>query len=371
VALSRLFANEALIGIDIGSSSIKIVHAEPTKQGTRISNVVICPTPPGSVKEGVVMNVPEVASAIQFAIRSAGLKVSNAVAAIAGPGVTVRHVELPVMSEAVLRKSVYFEANKYISSSVEDSVIEFEILGKGQEQGQMNVLLVAAPKVMIDSKVNTIEQAGLVPLAIDVEVFAALRALIEHGSDTSLRESTFALLDIGASHTEINLVCGGTLALTRTIPIAGASLSNAIRNAATCSENEAEQRKFSTDLTELVDAPARSTQDPVLQGVQTLIDELLREIRRSVNYHQSQLPDGSADTIVDKVVLTGGTSRLKGLVPYTKSRLRMEVCGVEAGLGSLVSRERLPGEEDVPLMTVALGLALRDADAVRPLAIAA
>ena len=365
--LSSLLAHESAIGVDIGSSSIKIVQTEPTKQGIRISHVAMCPTPVDSVKEGVVVSVPEVAAAIQFAMRSAGIRASSAVTAITGPGVVVRNVQIPRMSEQVFRKSMAFEAGKYISASVEDSVIEFEILGDAGD-GQMDVLLVAAPRPIVDSKVATIELAGLDPLAVDVEAFATYRTLIEHGNDPSVYETTIALLDVGASHTEINLVCKGKLELTRTIPIAGNSLTNAIKNAENCTEEEAEQKKHEYDLTELVGMPAGSASTPGLKVLQSLVDEMLREVRRSVNYYQSQLPDGAAETSVSKLIFTGGTSRLKGLLPYASNRLNVEVIAGSPILSGLMNMSRAQAElsdEDIPLFAVAFGLSIKETGSAR------
>jgi type IV pilus assembly protein PilM len=373
VVFSRLFANESVLGVDIGSSSIKILQAEQTKQGVRITRIAACPTPESSLKDGVIVKVSEVAAAIQFAIRSAGIRASSAVAAIAGPGVIVRQIQVPKMTEQLLRKSIAFEASKYVSTSTEDNVVEFEILPTSRDDGQMDVMIVASPRAMIDSRVKTLEEAGLEPIAIDVEAFAVLRALIQHNRDQSLSDGTVAILDIGASHAEINLVCKGVLALTRTIPIAGDSLTNAVRNAMNCDESEAEQAKFALDFTEVLDIPPGATTDPCLKVAQSLVDELLREIRRSVNYYQSQLPDGSAETVIDKLILTGGSSRLKGLLPYTKSRLGMEVCSGNPALDGLVN---LPGsgadlsEEDTPLLTVAYGLAVKEISSAVSLGIA-
>lgn len=363
MVFSRLLAHESTVGVDIGSSSIKIVSAEPTKYGAKVSHVAMCPTPQDSVKEGVVAKIPEVAAAIQFCMRAAGVKASSTVAAIAGPGVIVRHVAMAKMTEQVLRKSIGYEASKLISASIEDSIVEFQILGDAAEEGQMDVLVVAVPKAMIDTRVMVLEQAGLYPLAVDVEAFATYRALIEHNPDESLRTSTVALLDIGASHTEINLVVQGKLELSRTIQVAGRSLTNAIKNAESSSEEEAEQRKFELDLSEFVDSPAGFTPTPGLKVTQSLVDEILREIRRSINYYQSQLPDGTGETTVDRLIFTGGTSRLKGLLPYASSRLNVNVSMGTPVSGELTGVQSL-NEEDLPLFTVAFGLAAKESPAI-------
>lgn len=357
-----LLAKQSLVGIDIGSCNIKIVYAEPTKQGIHVSHVAICPTPPNCVKEGVVTEVKQVASAIQFAMRSAGIRASSAITAIAGPGVIVRNVKVPKMTEAALRRSVHYEASKYISASMEDSVVEFEILGDAEDD-QMNIILVAAPRNMVDSKVAVLEEAGLDPLAIDIEAFAALRALIEHNPDSSVMDKTIALLDMGASHTEINLVSRGTLALTRNIPIAGSSLTNSLKNVNNCPDQEAEQIKHSLDLGVLVESPDAVSDDPSLRAVQPLIDELLREIRRSINYYQSQLPDGAPEMTVDGLILTGGMARMKGLSDYTRVRLNVPVSVGNPALCQLIDSSVCPSgltAEDVPLLTVAFGVAMKE-----------
>ncbi len=374
MVLSQLLAHDSAVGVDIGSSSIKLVHAEPTKNGVRISHIAMCPTPPDSVKEGVVVNIPEVADAIQFALRSAGIKTYSAVTAIAGPGVVVRHVQVPRMTEQVFRKTIGFDAGRYISSAAEDSIVEFEIIGESDDHNQMNVLIVAAPKNIVDSKVAAIEQAGLDPISVDVEAFCTFRTLVDYGSDASLRQGTIALLDIGASHTEINLVCNGKLELTRTIPIAGRSLSNAIKNAESCTDEEAEQIKRSMDMSELIGLPAGSATSQSLKVVQSLVDEVLKEVRRSVNFYQSQLQDGTVDMTVSKLVLTGGTSRLKGLQPYANSRLNVEVTTGNPALCDMIHLSPSHGEvsdEDVSLLAVAFGLAVKELPASARLAYAA
>jgi type IV pilus assembly protein PilM len=270
---------------------------------------------------------------------------------------------MPKVTEQVLRKSLDFEASKYISASVEDSVVEFEILGDSEEPDRMDVLLVAAPKAMIETRMAVLENAGLEPIAIDVEAFAIYRTLVEHNPDPAILEGTIAFMDIGASHAEINLVSKGNLALTRTIPIAGSSITNALKNAENCSEDEAEQKKFEIDLNELVDAPSDAVIGPSLKVVQSLIDELLREIRRSVNFYQSQLPDGSADTAVDKLILTGGVSKLKGLVPYAARRLNIDVSIGNLDMSDTADDSSSDSKlscEDAPLFTVAYGLAVKE-----------
>jgi type IV pilus assembly protein PilM len=161
---------ESMIGVDIGSRLLKICYAEPADHGRwKILRTSFAPTPRDSVRDGVVVDRAAVGNALRELIKSAGLShVTGACAAIAGASVIVRHVKMTKMPEALLRKSVRYEAAKYISTSIESSVIEFEILGQdATEPDKMNVMLVAAPSDMIASRLETLEIAGLEPLAID------------------------------------------------------------------------------------------------------------------------------------------------------------------------------------------------------------
>ena len=176
MVLNALFSKESALGIDIGSSCIKAVEIVPTPKGWELVNAAVTPCPKDAIKDGVVVNVPEVAQAIKSMMRDASIKATGAICGIAGAQVIVRQVQFPKVPEAALRKSIRFEAGKYISTSVEDSIVEFEIVGDAEEAGQMNVWLVAAPREMIDSRVQAMESAGLDPLVIDIEAFSLIRA---------------------------------------------------------------------------------------------------------------------------------------------------------------------------------------------------
>ena len=172
------------------------------------------------------------------------MKATGAICAISGSQVIVRQVQFPKMPEAVLRKSIKYEASKHISASMEDSAVEFEILGDVPDESQMDVMLVAAPREMVDSRVQVIESAGLDPLSVDVEAFALIRSLVEFSASDEYLHKTVALIDMGASHTDVNIVSRGEFVLTRNIPIAGNSFTNAVKSLVGVSFEEAERLKI-------------------------------------------------------------------------------------------------------------------------------
>lgn len=322
--LASLFGKETFVGLDIGSSTIKAVMAESHRDCFRITRAAQQRTPSGAVRDGVILDRDAVAGAIRQMMKAAGMGATGAVMAVGGPKVQVRQIKMPRMTEGVLQKSARYEVSKYISTSVEESALAFEIQGPTvDEDGQMDVMLVAAPREMVDSRTDTAERAGLDAVAIDLEAFALQRALVDTNraafGDGSLR----ALVDIGASHTEVTLMNGTVFALTRSIPIAGDTFTDSLKNYLRVDNAEAEQRKLEIDLNVLIAGGEPDAMDTA-RSVQSVLDELLREVRRSVNYYQSQLGDGQPAAPLTEIILAGGSAQMGGLAPYVTARLTVE-----------------------------------------------
>ena len=340
LGLTQVFGKEKIVGVDIGSRFIKAVSAESGRLpgSWRIVKAAIAPTPHDAVRDGIVMDQAGVAEAVRTLLQSAGIDANAAVAAISGTSVIVRHIKIPKMPEAVLRKSVRFEATKHISSSVEDSMIEFEITGPVPgEDDKMNVMLVAAPNDMVESRLSALVLAGLEPIAIDVEAFALQRALVDFSPTRPGEGTTLALLDIGATTTDVNIIANGLFALTRNIPIAGDSFTQALKAAAPgAGWVELERLKTEVDMASLLSVDAESEAAELARTLQPAIDELLREVRRSTNYYQSQLADTANSILpagttsqnsgpVSKIVITGGSAKMRGLEAYMSARLGVPV----------------------------------------------
>lgn len=361
VVLNSLFSKETTVGIDIGSSCIKAVEIEPTARGWELTNAAVTPTPSEAIKEGVVINIVDVAHEVRSLLKEAGIRATGAICAISGSQVIVRQVQFPKMPEAVLRKSIKYEASKHISSSMEDSVVEFEIMDQPEDSNEMNVMLVAAPREMVDSRVKVIETAGLEPLMVDIEAFALIRALVELAASDEYLHKTVALIDMGASHTDVNIVSRGEFALTRNIPIAGNSFTNAIKSLTGASFEEAETMKLQMANDQPLDAMDDDNRN--WKVVQPLLDELIREVRRSIHFYQSQFPEGDADTMVSKVVLTGGTARMLGMEAYMTSKLGTSTVVADVFKQTAISTQRIPESfirEHGPVLAVGTGLALKD-----------
>lgn len=372
-AFTSLLGKESLIGLDIGSAYLKAVQVDAHKQGFRVSRAAQTLTPEGAVRDGIVINKEAVSDALRQLLRTAGIPATGAVMAVSGPTVVVRHIKLPKMTEAALRKSVRYEAAKYITANVEDSAIEFEILAPAprpqagspaaDSEEQMNVMLVAAPREMVESRTQAVEMAGLEPVAVDLEVFALQRALVDCNihrfSDGGMR----ALVDIGAAHTEVSILNGAAFALTRSIPIAGDSFTGVLKNQLRCDTAEAERIKAGADMSLLLDGAAEPETLEAPRLLQPMLDELFREIRRSIHYYQSQLPESSEKGTLVEILLSGGGAQLRGLSEYMRARL-----GTQVGIGNVFANPlfETPAEaagfleEQHPRLPIGLGLAVKE-----------
>ncbi|MBS1713778.1 MAG: type IV pilus assembly protein PilM [Armatimonadetes bacterium] len=352
-----LFRNKSFIGLDLGSNTIKAVQMERTQAGWKVVRAVRYPTPKGAIQDGVVTDVEAVTAAIGQMLKDNRLAATSAVIGVSGGSVIVRSVRIPNMPEAVLRKSIKFEASRYVPSSIEDSYIEFEIVGPADDD-HMEVLIVAAPKEIVESRIRACEGAGLEVEIVDVEAFAAYRSLIEAAPDAADSDETLAIIDIGSHTANVSVVQKGVFAMTRSIPQAGSTLTDALKSYFKLSDEDAESGKAQLDLTSLLD-PDRPTENPPIRVIQPFLDDQIREIRRSLNYYQSQQTEAGQSNTVSRLILCGGGAALHGMADYVGHKL-----GIETVSQGVLDNPRFAfgGNEDLGSgldWTVAIGLAMR------------
>lgn len=318
----NLFKKPSFAGVDIGHKTTQIVQVDRTGGAFKITRAAAFPTPEDAVKDGVVIEPDIIGIAIKAAVKEHKINASAAVVGVSGGTVIVRTVRVPAMNDVMLRKSIKYEAGRYVPSSIEDSFIEFEILSHAPDE-QMDVLIVAAPREVVQSKVKAVEKAGLEVDIVDVEAFAMYRSLVESDDTSILQTITIALVDIGATTTTVSVVNKGTFAMTRTIPQAGQTWTDALKAYFKLSDEQAEAGKAQLDLKPLIDAAVLENQP--LRVLQPHVDDLIREIRRSLNYFQSQQTEGASQNPVTHLVVSGGGAKLPGLGEYLSHKLGVQV----------------------------------------------
>ena len=194
-----------VIGLDIGCSSIKLVELRVDKKGYKLQNLAVSPLPPEAIVDGALMDSVTIIDAIRNVIADSKTKTRDIVTSVSGHSVIVKKISLPFMTEAELEESIPWEAERYIPFDINDVNIDFQIFGAAPENPEvMDVVLVAAKKDIINDYVSIIMEAGLNPVIIDTDSFA-LENMLAINYDLA-KEETVAIVNVGASVTNINIV---------------------------------------------------------------------------------------------------------------------------------------------------------------------
>jgi len=351
------FGAKSMIGLDIGSSSVKAVEIAMKGRGREfeLTHMGVAKLPGEAIVQGAFLNSGAIANAIREAIDNAKIKSKHAAAAVCGHSVIVKKVSLPVMSRAELDEQIRWEAEQYIPFDVNEVNLDFQILDSGGTEGQMDVLLVAAKKDLIDDYVQVITEAGLIPAVIDVAAFAVENAY-EANYEANPSEAV-ALVNIGAQVVNINIVCNGAPAFTRDITTAGNQYTEEIQKALTVSFEEAERLKLGGRNS---DNSREVVPQEVEQAMRTVSETVISEISRSLDFFAAT----TADSRIEKVFLSGGSSRVTGFEGAFRERTGLTVELLNP-LGQMAPNSKFDRDyldELAPSLGVSVGLAMRRLD---------
>lgn len=338
------------IGLDIGSSYIKAVQINETGSGYEIAFAGMQPLPPESIVDGSITDRGVVAGAIKELLGKAGIKAKEAVIGVSGhSSVIIKKITIPLMAEEELATSIKYEAEQYIPFDINDVNIDFQILGpRPDEESQMDVVLVAVKKNIIDEYVDTVEKAGLDPIILDIDSFA-LSNMYEVNYDSTDKKN-IALVNVGASKTNINVFQSGIPVFTRDSSIGSNNHTDALMRELSVSREDAERLKMGQS----VEGAAPENAQFVMNAAS---DEIYTEIYRSFEYFKSSVSDEELHSII----LSGGAALLKGFPEMMAERLGMSV-EVADPFRNIKIADKLDSayiKEIAPITVVAVGLALR------------
>ncbi|QTA83650.1 Type IV pilus assembly protein PilM domain-containing protein [Desulfonema limicola] len=287
-----------LIGLDIGSRTIKVAESEEKKSGWSLKKFGMIDIEPGLIEDGAIRNPEAVADAIRQLIKVNKIKESNVVISIAGFSIIVKNITVQTMDENQLQETIKFEAEQYIPFDIQDVNLDFQIMGVNESnQNQMNVLLVAAKKEMVNDYVNLVKMAGLNPCIIDVDAFA-LQNIYEINYETE--GENVALIDIGANKTTLNILKGNMSVFMRDVSLGCQQINQKVIALAGCSLEEAEE------LYQNEDSEKISAKDMV-EIVSSVVTDWCTEIRRALDFFYSTYPDDQ----IKKIILSGGGANIK------------------------------------------------------------
>lgn len=347
-----MFASKKdLVGIDIGSSSVKLVRLRETRGSFHLVNVGVMPLEPEAIVDNMIMDSSAIVAVIRNLLAGMKIRAKRVATSISGHSVIIRKIMLPIMTEEELEASIQWEAEQYIPFDVSEVNIDFQILGPdAKDPSQMGIMLVAAKKEYVDDFVGLFSEAGLEPVVMDIDCFA-----VESMFDVNygfLEEEVVALVDMGASAISVNVLKGEVSVFTRDIQAGGNLLGEELQKRLGISSEEAERAKLGDRDIEDVDSESI---DEVLQDA---IENLVQEVQRSLDFFSAT----STEDKVKKIYLTGGVSSSQQVCDSLENRLGVSVELLDP-FRNVVFNEKEFDPEYLkavgPMFSVAVGLAMR------------
>jgi len=267
-AIPAIARDMTVLGLDIGTNLIKVVEMRSSRGSLSLLNVGIRATPADVIVNGVIVDASALGSAIRGLLQAQGIRTREVVASVAGQSsLVVRPIEVPKMSRAELADTMRWEVERHIPFAASEVIMDYQPLVEPDElpedRQNMEVLLAVAQEDMINAYLETFRLAGLAPRALDIEGLAATRALIDLEAGTGLYDQTIALVNIGATTTDISIIRNGLLSFNRPVPMAGESLTNAISENLGRDVAEAERLKKEVGMVLPEERPAGAVPPPL------------------------------------------------------------------------------------------------------------
>ena len=316
-----LFGNkkQQLIGLDIGSSSVKVCELQISRKGGgdryRLQKLGVAPLPYEAIVEGDIMDSNAVATAIRQVLAEQRIKARDMAISVAGQQVMVKKVTFPLMSPAELAESVRWEAESFFPAGqgLDAYALDFAVLEERPADGNMDVVLVACRKDKIEAYLSCVAMAGVTAALVDVDVFA-LQNLYEIGTGEGARDEVVALVNVGAQFTNLTMLVGRKSLFWRDISWGGHRFTDKLVEDWGISREAAEQLKEGNS------AEGRSPEE-VEPSLAAISDSFADELGRTIDFFRSSF---KVDRL-DRVLLSGGSAKVTHLPEILSDRLRVPV----------------------------------------------
>jgi type IV pilus assembly protein PilM len=343
---------KSLVGLDVGSSAVKAIELKPAGKGYKVVAFGVEPLPPDAIADGAIANREAVSAAIRRLFDRCRIRTRDVAASLAGNAVIVKKISLPVMTEAELAESIYWEAEQYIPFDIQDVNLDYQVLQPrdGAKGGTMDVLLVAAKNEKITDYTGVIGEAGRQAVVVDVDAFALQNAYeVNYGADP---EALVVLLNVGASATTINVVSGDQSVFTRDISVGGNAYTDALQKELDLPFAEADALKRGVPHAGATYEDAR----PVLRAV---TENVMLEIQKTFDFFKATAPSDK----VSRIVVSGGASRAEGFSEMLADRFEAPVEPLDPfrAVAFDAAKFGVDRADVAPSSAVAVGLALRQA----------
>src|SRR5512144_2630281 len=292
-----LFGTKELIGLDIGSSSVKMAHIKVVGAENRLKKFGVFPLPADAIVDGAIMDHAAVVEGIKAALRELKIREKEVAISLSGHSVIIKKVQLPTTTAEELEESIQWEVEQYIPFDIKDVKIDFQVIGPLKDDpSKMDVLLVAAKTDLVNDYISVVKDAGLSPAIVDLDSIAAGNAF-EFCHPVS-DEQVPMVINVGASFMNVNILHSGVPLFTRDVPMGGGMYTSEIQKQIAVSFEAAEDIKVGRK-------DPGDKAEKLSEIMKTVSNILATEAQRSYNFFYATYPD----RVVTKVYLTGGAAK--------------------------------------------------------------
>lgn len=341
--------SKGLVGLDLGSSAVKLVELRQKKGEYVLERLGVEPLSPEAIVDGSIMDSSLVVDAIHKLNDETRVKTPQYATSLSGHSVIIKKIQVPAMNEDELGESIQWEAEQYIPFDINDVRLDYVVLGESGGRDTMEVLLVAVKRDKVNDYTSVISQTGKTPALVDVDAFAIQNAYEANYDLDPLK--TLALVNMGAAVTNINVISRGSTVFWRDISFGGNQYTEALQRELNLSFEQAEAVKRGETGGRFSQADVRAVLDDVSA-------EMAGEIRKTFDFYTTTSSEGP----VDELVLSGGCALTPGLEQVLRDRFQVPVERMDP-LRRIRYRESDFNAEWLqtisPMLAVAVGLAVR------------
>ncbi|MBP9663934.1 MAG: type IV pilus assembly protein PilM [Pyrinomonadaceae bacterium] len=342
---------KSVAGLDIGSSSIKMIELDGKLNNLNLVSLGFENLPADTIIDGQIMEMNVVSDVIQSVCTNHQVNASNVVTGVSGHSVILKNIVLPAMSRDELEESIDWHAEEHIPYDLADVSLDYQVTMETEDA--TNVLIAACKRERIDNIKQAIQLAGKTPVVIDVDTFALQNCYEVNYEPTD--DEVVTLLNIGASTMNVNIVKGTRSLFTRDITVGGSQFTDVLQRSLGLNFQQAEALK--RGVADVAEGVEEKSIEPLMNNVTEIV---AMEIQKTFDFYRATTDDN--ETQVQKILISGGGSKLIGLADELSQRLELPVEVLDPFRRIKVDPKKFDPEymnEIVPEMAVAVGLAVR------------
>jgi len=338
-----------MLGVDLSDLSIKLIDLKQKGSRKEVVSFINYPLPEHALQQGEIKNIDLTSKTLRQALNQAKIKTSQISASLPEVKAFLSIVELNNINQQDLAKALKLEIEQHIPFKISEVYLDSKILR--QNQTGASILLAAVPKKIVDGYLEVFKLAKLTPLVLEIESIATARCLVKETPSAGV--SAILIIDLSSKYTNFIIYDQGTISFSKTVNIASVNFTEALRQALKTdfSEAEKEKRRWGLDI--------KARQGLIFKALKPLIETLVSETKKTISFYENR----HSDAVINKIILTGGSSNLKGLDAYLSLRLTKEVTKGDPWLNiKPESKKRFTPaipKEQVLNFSTAIGLALR------------